>query len=153
MSNKNKVLDKPSWLGGIIAPSLVGCGLSFVLPGAASASYYVLAGWQGLLGVGVIFDRAHVYGASGIPQAQRLAEFSGVAWLGLAYLTYAAAGDTENPLSISIVLASLVVNDFFAIVAGPLRLVNANANEKILVPATSLVVAWAGSMLFSAKLS
>jgi hypothetical protein len=105
-----------------------------------------LAGWQGLLGVGVIFKRTH-----GHPR--RLAEFSGVAWLGLAYLTYAAAGDTENPLATSIVLASLVVNGFFAIVAGPLRLENANPAEKILIPATSLVVAWAGSMLFSAKSS
>ena len=143
--SKNKVLDKPSWLGGIVAPSLVGCGLSFVLPGSASASYYALAGWQGVLGAGVIFKRT-----PGTPR--RLGEFSGVAWLGLAYLTYAAAGDTGNPLSTNIVLAALVVNDFFAIVAGPLRLGNANDAEKILVPATSLVVAWAGSMLFSSKL-
>ena len=145
MSKNKVVLDKPSWLGGIVAPTLVGCGLSCMLPGSAiSASYYALAGWQGLLGAGVIFKRPH-----GHPR--RLSEFSGVAWFGLAYLTYAAAGDTDNQLSTSIVLASLVVNGFFAVVTGPLRLGNANDAEKILVPATSLVVAWAGSMLFSAR--
>jgi hypothetical protein len=144
MSNNNRIVDKPSWLGGIIAPSLVGCGLSFVLPGAASVSYYVLAGWQGMMGTAMMLHMSPNH-------PRRLAELQGVSWLGLAYLTYAAAGDTDNPLSFSIVLASLVVNDFYAIAAGPLRLGDASDAEKTLVPATSLIVALAGSMLFSAK--
>ena len=102
-----------------------------------------------------MFDLAPGYRKSSVPQAGRVAELVAGAWLIFAYQTAVAAPVAFNdniPSSLvdSVLVGSLLFNVLFALNAGPLRLRNANNEEMILVPVTSILVASAGTCRYFA---
>ncbi|CAB9514939.1 expressed unknown protein [Seminavis robusta] len=151
MVERKPVTKKPSWLTGVIVPTIAGIPVGFVLQNImASLAWYVLAGWQAMFAVALVAERAPVYGTTSIPQARRLCELYGLSWLGMTLVTLLAMAElpNNNTLAIYMLAINLVCTYGFSIAAGPIRLVNANDNEMMLVPINSFVVAWASTGLY-----
>lgn len=160
---RKPVTRKPSWLTGIVVPCLVGVGFgTYAIPSTAYNLYlwYMMAGWQFMCGLAMIFERAPVYGATSIPQSQRLCELYGLSWLGIGVLTIVAAKEllsmeevqklsSMTSLPVTVLVTTLVCTFGFSIAAGPTRLVNANDNEMKLVPLNSFLVALMMTTLLS----
>mmetsp|Transcript_13862 Transcript_13862/g.21127 ORF Transcript_13862/g.21127 Transcript_13862/m.21127 type:complete len:148 (+) Transcript_13862:1-444(+) len=146
MAGSERPIERPSWLKGVILPTVAGCGLSMLMPGSM-APYYTFAGWQGICGASAILEMAKKYKVSSMPQASRVIELLGVFWMGVGCLTAVADPIKDQ----STLLVACVCNQAFTILAGPLRLMDANKNEKVIIPLTSFLVGWAASSTFLKK--
>jgi len=112
-------------------------------------SRYVLSVWQISCGLALIFEQSQIYRACNNPQAGRVAELAGLAWLCFGVLAFVMAWHPEeDSLIANCVLWSCVLfNAAFSMVAGPYRLTAPNPREKILVPFNTVIVAWVTSTI------
>merc|ERR1712039_831469 len=92
------------------------------------------------------------YGKSSNPQAMRVAQLAGAAWLGYGYLGLLASMHIEHTLARNVVWIEVIFNALFSVAAGPARLTAANSREPILVAVnTGIVALVAVSLLSSAS--
>mmetsp|Transcript_15810 Transcript_15810/g.42373 ORF Transcript_15810/g.42373 Transcript_15810/m.42373 type:complete len:118 (-) Transcript_15810:349-702(-) len=107
----------------------------------ATIVYVAFAIWQLLLGLGLIFEQAKVYGKSSNPQAKRVAQLAGAAWLGYAYLGLLAGMHIEQTFARHVMWVEVIFNALFSVAVGPARLTAANSREPVLAVVNTGIVA------------